>query len=94
MAHNELGLELCRKRHIYSISFWGRSRVFGMSMKEERFLIPGGRAEEDSVAEQSSFDGAGGGGGWKGLFIDLIAPNGPVAPGTTACLRKLAIFSR
>ena len=32
---------------MYSISFWGRARVLGTSMKEERGLMPGG--DEDLV---------------------------------------------
>lgn len=66
-----------------------------MSMKEERVLIPGGSEAGDLLAEMSSFSGVGdGGGGWGKGFIDLIAPNGPVAPETTACLCRLTILSR
>lgn len=42
VAQSDCGAETCRNRQMYSISFWGSSRVLGMSMKEERVFTPGG----------------------------------------------------
>ena len=42
VAQRDCGVETCRSRHIYSISFWGSSRVLGISMKEDKFFTPGG----------------------------------------------------
>ena len=68
-AHNERGSEACRRRHMYSISLWGSSKVFSTSMKEERSLTPGGPeglsdvAMEEGIAEGPGAGWGGGGGG-------------------------------
>ena len=69
-AQRDCGSGAWRRRHIYSISSWGSSNVFGISMYEESVLIPGGLgAVVDGRSGLDVFPSAwwgGGGGGWNG----------------------------
>ena len=66
-AQRERGSDAWRRRQMYSISVWGRARVFSTSMKEDRSLIPGGAegfgGMEVLVDEVSPVGWGGGGGG-------------------------------
>ncbi len=66
VAQRDWGEEAWRSRQMYSISFGGRARILGTSMKEDRVLIPGGvEGLTDSGHEEEVVDpsGEGGGGG-------------------------------
>ena len=79
---------------MYSISFWGSSRVLGTSMKDERSLMPG--SDEDlswvafgigiGVGCVSCVACGGGGGGGNGEFE---FEDGMKADFFCACIRSL-----
>ena len=74
-AQSELGELACRNRHMYSISVLGKSRVFGMSMNDERVLTPVSLTGFDLVY---GVTGSGGGlnGGNESAIEDFLAFEG------------------
>lgn len=95
VAQRDCGVETCRSRHIYSISFWGSSRVLGMSMKEDKVFTPGGFeafAEAGCEGDEGGFEGirGAGGGGGKG---DADGMEGDEVGTTVAFVWRLWILS-